>query len=111
MTFGFILSRHVNSETTNKYWNTCIKQLNLIYPETSIVIIDDNSNYEYITNIDLYKTTIIQSEYPQRGELLPYYYYLHNKLFDIEINHYYFLNLFMINLNEISNNLLFINTL
>ena len=33
----------------------------------------------------MYNTTIIKSEYPKRGELLPYYYYLHNKLFDIAV--------------------------
>jgi hypothetical protein len=83
MTFGFILSRHVNSETTNKYWNTCIKQLNLIYPETSIVIIDDNSSPEFLKADEEYKNiTIVQSEYPRRGELLPYYYFYKNKYFD-----------------------------
>ena len=46
------------------------------------MIIDDCSDYEFITSKELYKTHIIQSEYPRRGELLPYYYYLHNKLFD-----------------------------
>jgi hypothetical protein len=30
----------------------------------------------------LYKTTIINSEYHGRGELLPYYYYLQNKFVD-----------------------------
>jgi len=50
-----------------------------------ILIIDDNSNTQYVTNIELYKTTIINSEYHGRGELLPYYYYLHNKLFDVAI--------------------------
>jgi hypothetical protein len=33
----------------------------------------------------LYNTTIINSEYPGRGELLPYYYYLHNKLFETAV--------------------------
>jgi len=83
MTFGFILSRHVNSETTNRYWNTCVKQLNLIYPSTSIVIIDDNSNPEFLKADEEYKNiTIVQSEYPRRGELLPYYYFYKNKYFD-----------------------------
>jgi len=38
-----------------------------------------------VTNIDLYKTTIINSEFHKRGELLPYYYYLHNKLFETAV--------------------------
>ncbi len=82
---GFIVLRHVNSKLTNKYWITCVNSIRKYYPENNILIIDDNSNYEYITEETLYKTTIINSEYPKRGELLPYYYYLHNKLFDIAV--------------------------
>jgi hypothetical protein len=48
------------------------------------MIVDDNSTYPTQPRI-LYKTTIIQSEYPGRGELLPYYYYLHHKLFDTAV--------------------------
>ena len=83
--FGFIILRHVNNELTNKYWINCVNSIRQYYPENNILIIDDNSNYEYITEETLYKTTIINSEYPKRGELLPYYYYLHNKLFDIAV--------------------------
>jgi hypothetical protein len=82
LTFGFIMLRHVNNENTNKYWIHCYNCIRKYYPENMIIIIDDNSNYDYITNIDLYKTNIIKSEYHGRGELLPYYYYLHNKFFD-----------------------------
>ena len=85
MQIGFIILRHVNSELTNKYWIKCVNSIRQYYPENNILIIDDNSNYEYITEETLYKTTIINSEYPKRGELLPYYYYLHNKLFDIAV--------------------------
>jgi hypothetical protein len=84
-TFGFIILRHVNNELTNKYWINCVNSIRQYYPENNILIIDDNSNYKYISEEPLYKTTIINSEYPKRGELLPYYYYLHNKLFDIAI--------------------------
>ena len=79
---GFIVLRHVNNEETNKYWIHCYNSIRQHYPENKILIIDDNSNYNFITNETLYKTTVINSEYPGRGELLPYYYYLHNKLFD-----------------------------
>jgi len=82
---GFIILRHVNNELTNNYWIKCVNSIRQYYPENNILIIDDNSNYEYITKETLYKTTIINSEYPKRGELLPYYYYLHNKLFDIAV--------------------------
>lgn len=84
-TVGFIILRHVNNEITNKYWITCIESIRQFYPDNDILIIDDNSDYNFITNETLYKTTIINSEYPKRGELLPYYYYLHHKLFDVAI--------------------------
>jgi hypothetical protein len=83
---GFIMLRHVNNELTNNYWNHCYECIRKYYPENLILIIDDNSNYDYIREKhNLYKTTIINSEYPRRGELLPYYYYLHNKLFDTAV--------------------------
>ena len=73
MNFGFIVTRHVNSEKTNLYWNHCIKLLRTHYPLCQIVIIDDNSKQEFINPEHDYKNlTIIQSEYPGRGELLPY---------------------------------------
>lgn len=84
-TIGFIILRHVNNEESNNYWIYSYNCIREYYSENNILIIDDNSKYEYITNIELYKTTIINSEYKGRGELLPYYYYLHNKLFDIAV--------------------------
>lgn len=80
--YGFIISRHVNSEQTNKYWNQCVKLIRTYYPLKQIVIIDDNSKQEYIQAEHEYKNVIvIQSEYPGRGELLPYVYYLKYKWF------------------------------
>jgi hypothetical protein len=46
--FGFIITRHVNSEKTNKYWNHSVKCLRKLYPLKKIVIIDDNSNYSFV---------------------------------------------------------------
>jgi len=80
--YGFIITRHVNSESTNKYWNQCVKLIRTIYPLRKIVIIDDNSNPSYLkSDFDYKNLTIIQSEFPGRGELLPYYYYLKYKWF------------------------------
>lgn len=85
MTTGFIILRHVNSTVTNSYWIRCYNSIRKFYPENPILIIDDNSNVDYITNEELYNTTVIQSAFPKRGELLPYYYYLQNKLFDTAV--------------------------
>ena len=80
--YGFIITRHVNSEQTNKYWNQSVKLIRRIYPLRQIVIIDDNSNPEFVkAEFDYQNLTIIQSEYHKRGELLPFYYYLKYKWF------------------------------
>jgi hypothetical protein len=80
--FGFIIIRHVNSEKTNRYWNHNVKLLRTLYPSIKIVIIDDNSNYDFVKSDFPYQNLeIIQSEFPGRGELLPYYYYLKHKFF------------------------------
>jgi hypothetical protein len=82
-TFGFIITRHVNSEKTNKYWNNSVKLLRYFYPNNKIIIIDDNSNLNFLKNdFDYKNTTIIQSEFLGRGELLPYYYFIKYKFFD-----------------------------
>ena len=81
-TFGFIITRHVNSENTNNYWNHSIKLLRTYYPYVKIVIIDDNSNKHFVKPHFNYKNiVIVESEFPGRGELLPYYYFIKNKYF------------------------------
>jgi hypothetical protein len=80
--FGFIILRHVRCDISNKYWieaYTCIRKF---YPRNKIMLIDDNSNYDFITEFAMENTTIIQSEYEGRGELLPYIYFLQNPLFE-----------------------------
>ena len=80
---GFIILRYVNSTITNEYWTECYSCIRKFYPSNKILIIDDDSDTNFLTCDDntreLYNTTIIQSEYPKRGEFLPYYYYLKNK--------------------------------
>jgi len=81
--YGFIITRHVNSVETNKYWNHSLRLLNKFYPNTKIVVIDDNSNQEFVKSEAEYNNVeFIQSEFPGRGELLPYYYYLKTRYFD-----------------------------
>jgi hypothetical protein len=80
--YGFIIIRHVNSEKSDKYWiesYNCIRK----YYNNKIIIIDDNSNEELLTkNVNLINCEIIKSEYPQRGEILAYYYLHKYHLFD-----------------------------
>jgi len=81
--FGFIITRCVNSEKTNRYWNHSVKILRFFYPTKKIVIIDDNSDTNFLkADFDYSNVEIIQSEFPGRGELLPYYYFIKNKFFE-----------------------------
>lgn len=83
--FGFIITRHVNSEKTNKYWNRCVKLLRTFYEPSKykIIIIDDDSNYNFVKpDFDYLNVEIVQSEYPKRGELLPYFYLIKHKWFE-----------------------------
>ena len=82
-TFGFIFTRHVNSAKTNEYWKECIRSIRKHYPVTTpILIIDDNSNREYLVNADIPNVQVIQSEFIERGELLAYYYFYKLRPFD-----------------------------
>jgi hypothetical protein len=81
--FGFIITRHVMCERTNKYWNKCVWCIRRFYPLKKIIIIDDNSNYDFVkAEFDYANIEVIQSEFKGRGELLPYYYFIKNKFFD-----------------------------
>jgi hypothetical protein len=81
--FGFIIIRHVNSEVTNNYWNSCVINIRRFYPLKKIVVIDDNSNQDFLKQKYEYKNIeYINSEFPGRGELLPYYYFFKNHFFD-----------------------------
>jgi hypothetical protein len=88
MSFGFIILRHVNNDISKTYWEIAYKSIRKYYPHNKIIIIDDNSNYEYIDTTfekTLYKTTIIKSEWTGRGELLPYIYYINHGWVDTAV--------------------------
>lgn len=69
---GFIITRHVTSDATNRYWNECCRCIRLFYPTTPIVIIDDASDPAFVKGDLQPKCTVIESDYPRRGEILPY---------------------------------------
>ena len=84
-TYGFIIARHVNSQKTNMYWNLCIQSIRKFYPN-KIVVIDDNSNPEFVKEeIPYFNIEYVQSEFIGRGELLPFYYFYRNRYFDYAI--------------------------
>jgi hypothetical protein len=81
--YGFIITRHVNNETTNKYWNYSVQCIRRFYPYKKIIIIDDNSNAAFLKAYAEYANVdIVNSEFPGRGELLPYYYFYKNRYFE-----------------------------
>jgi hypothetical protein len=82
MDTGFIITRHVNSEKTDNYWKECYNCIRKWHPDLKIIIIDDNSDQEKITDMEVTNCEVIRSQYIGRGELLPYYYLLTRKLFD-----------------------------
>ena len=73
---GFIILRNIINSMTNEYWKECYRCIRRLYPDNRILIIDDNSNKQFTSNELLNNTMIIESEFPKRGEFLPYYYYL-----------------------------------
>lgn len=82
---GFIVLRHVTNKLSNYYWINCCNCIKKYYTYP-IIIIDDNSDYNYVKVPNYLKTIkVIDSEYKARGELLPYYYMLNYKLFDVAI--------------------------
>lgn len=72
---GFIILRNVINKKTNKLWINCYESIRKFY-SNRILIIDDNSNQDFLTvDYKMKNYSIIYSEFKGRGELLPYYYY------------------------------------
>lgn len=83
---GFIILRHIRTVLHNEIWQECYNCIRKLYPKHQIIIIDDNSYNGFISELKDDNLEIINSEYPGKGELLPYYYYLRNyKKFDIAV--------------------------
>ena len=74
---SFIILRHVGDESQNIYWNVCYDNIRNLYNNVPIYIIDDNSKFNpYRIGEEMKNTTLIKSDFlPNRGELLPYYYF------------------------------------
>lgn len=68
----FVILTHCRDAKEDAMWRYSYNTVQQFYPNTPIVVIDDNSPYPVSDpNIN-----IIRSEYPGAGETLPYYYFL-----------------------------------
>lgn len=75
----FIMTRCVLNKKTDKYWKECCRKIREHHSE-KIIIIDDGSDPSFLsTNVEFDNTLVITSEFPKRGEILPYYYFYHNQ--------------------------------
>lgn len=79
---GFIVTRCVKEKKYDSYWQISVNFIRKYYKENLIIIIDDNSKQELLSDVKINNTIVIQSEFPGAGELLPYYYFHKNKWFD-----------------------------
>ena len=86
MSFGFVISRHVNNKLSNFYWKECYTCIRKFY-DNPILIVDDSSNKEFLTeNIILTNCTVIYDTANKgAGELLPYYYFHKLKPFETAV--------------------------
>ena len=75
--FGIVITRHVTSQASNRIWKKCLQQVRRFYPTEPVVIIDDNSNYEFVNteNVDMTNVSVVDSEIKRAGEMLPYHYF------------------------------------
>lgn len=83
--YGFVLTRHVTSKQTNLYWIECCTCIRRFYPNAPILIIDDASDENFVSNLSFSNTQVIQSEFKGRGEILAYYYFYTLRPFDTAI--------------------------
>ena len=60
---GFILTRHVNSKLTNKYWIECVKQIRQIYKNN--IIMTEDQKFNHLIN---HKCTYCKCEYIEKNK-------------------------------------------
>jgi hypothetical protein len=83
---GFIILRHVNTKVSDYYWKECYTAIRNYY-DNPILIIDDSSKKEFLTETIVLKncTVMYDTENKGSGELLPYYYFHKLKPFETAV--------------------------
>jgi len=72
--YGFIILRHVVDENTDRFWKKAYEKIRQFHTEP-ILIIDDNSDPNFVTHMDTVNCQVIDGGYPGRGEILPYFHF------------------------------------
>lgn len=75
--WGFVMVRHINNKSTDLYWKESYRCIRKWHPDVPILMIDDSSNRQYLTeDIVLTNCTVIY-DHAHKGsaELLMYYYF------------------------------------
>ncbi len=71
----FVILTHIRDAADDDMFHRCYDSIREFYPTVPVVAIDDNSSYPMSLN-ENDDFTVVQSEYPGAGEILPYYYFL-----------------------------------
>lgn len=88
---GFVMVRCVSHPKHARLWKYCYRSIRRYHPSISIVIIDDHSVPELISDEnDIigndYRTLVVRSRYPKgNGEMLPLLYLHEQRWFDVAI--------------------------
>lgn len=77
----FVILCHIRNEDDKKSLKKAYDSVIKYYPNDKVVLIDDNSSITPSSK-DFPKVSIVRSEYPGCGELLPYHYFLKHKWAD-----------------------------
>jgi hypothetical protein len=94
ITFGFIITRCVVCPQTNQYWKLCYNSIRIHHPDAPVLIIDDNSNPDFLTGYESSEvgdiqapfvncTIVYEREFNGAGELLPLLYFHRMHPFDV----------------------------
>lgn len=89
--FGFIITRCVRNALHDKYWRESHRCIRLLFPSAPIVIIDDHSDPDFVTEwvpTDQHTDVIPSPLRKGAGEFVPYYYlYTHSPFSKAVIMH------------------------
>jgi len=68
LNLGFIITRHIVSHETNHYWIRCVKQIRKFYRKNIIIVIDDNSDYNFVNTRVYTQTQIVENTITEQQE-------------------------------------------